>query len=82
METQSDHDRWFQRRQLTATLQIAPMKTDQFLPKLLVICGPTASGKSNLALRLAYELGAEIINADSMQVYRNMDIGTAKPLPD
>ena len=62
--------------------QIAPMKTDKVLPKLLVICGPTASGKSNLALRLAYELGAEIINADSMQVYRNMDIGTAKPLPD
>lgn len=47
--------------------------------KLLVICGPTASGKSDLALRLAAGLGAEIINADSMQVYRGMDIGTAKP---
>jgi tRNA dimethylallyltransferase len=47
--------------------------------KLLVICGPTASGKSELALRLATELGAEIVNADSMQVYRGMDIGTAKP---
>lgn len=55
------------------------MKTDHILPKLLVICGPTASGKSELALRLARELDAEIINADSMQVYRGMDIGTAKP---
>ncbi|HEY3307876.1 MAG TPA: tRNA (adenosine(37)-N6)-dimethylallyltransferase MiaA [Desulfuromonadaceae bacterium] len=49
------------------------------LSKLLVICGPTASGKSDLALALAHELQAEIINADSMQVYRGMDIGTAKP---
>jgi len=48
-------------------------------PKILVICGPTASGKSDLALRLAEQLEAEIINADSMQVYRGMDIGTAKP---
>jgi tRNA dimethylallyltransferase len=47
--------------------------------KLLVICGPTASGKSDLALRLAEQLDGEIINADSMQVYRGMDIGTAKP---
>ena len=47
--------------------------------KILVICGPTASGKSELALRLAGELNAEIVNADSMQVYRGMDIGTAKP---
>jgi len=50
-------------------------------PKLLVICGPTASGKSELAIRLARELDAEIVNADSMQVYRGMDIGTAKPAP-
>ncbi len=48
-------------------------------PKILVICGPTASGKSALALHLAEELDAEIINADSMQIYRGMDIGTAKP---
>ena len=47
--------------------------------KLLVICGPTASGKSELAARLAVHLDAEIVNADSMQVYRGMDIGTAKP---
>ena len=47
--------------------------------KILVIVGPTASGKSDLSLRLALELDAEIVNADSMQVYRGMDIGTAKP---
>lgn len=47
--------------------------------KILVICGPTASGKSELALRLAKALDAEIVNADSMQVYRGLDIGTAKP---
>jgi len=48
-------------------------------PKIVVICGPTASGKSSAALELAQHLGAEIINADSMQVYKYMDIGTAKP---
>ena len=48
----------------------------------MVICGPTASGKSAAALELAQEFGAEIINADSMQVYRYMDIGTAKPSPE
>jgi tRNA dimethylallyltransferase len=47
--------------------------------KLLIICGPTASGKSELALRLAHLLDAEIVNADSMQLYRGLDIGTAKP---
>jgi tRNA dimethylallyltransferase len=56
-----------------------PMKPDNIPPKLLIICGPTASGKSDLALVLARELGAEIVNADSMQIYRGMDIGTAKP---
>ena len=47
--------------------------------KILVICGPTASGKSELAIRLAHLLNAEIVNADSVQVYRGMDIGAAKP---
>src|SRR5687767_1308053 len=47
--------------------------------RLPVICGPTASGKSALALRLAEVTGAAIISADSRQVYRGFDIGTAKP---
>jgi tRNA dimethylallyltransferase len=50
--------------------------------KILIICGPTASGKSDLALRLAHVLDAEIVNADSMQIYRGLDIGTAKPTPE
>jgi len=49
------------------------------LQKILVICGPTASGKSELAVRLAHFLNAEIVNADSVQIYRGMDIGAAKP---
>lgn len=46
--------------------------------KVIVICGATATGKSDLAVSLAQELNSEIINADSMQLYRGMDIGTAK----
>jgi tRNA dimethylallyltransferase len=46
--------------------------------KLIVICGATATGKSDLAVTLAQEIHAEIINADSMQLYKGMDIGTAK----
>lgn len=49
---------------------------------LLVIVGPTATGKSVLAIELAKEHGAEIVNADSRLVYRGMDIGTAKPSTD
>ncbi len=48
---------------------------------LLFLVGPTAVGKSAFALELALELGAEIVAMDSMQVYRGMDIGTAKPSP-
>ena len=47
--------------------------------ELIVLAGPTASGKTALALRLAERLGAEIVSADSQQVYRYFDIGTAKP---
>jgi tRNA dimethylallyltransferase len=47
--------------------------------KVVVIAGPTASGKTMLGVELASALGGEIVNADSMQVYRGMDIGTAKP---
>ena len=49
---------------------------------LVVIGGATATGKSDLAIALAMRIGAEIINADSMQLYRGMDIGTAKVLPE
>jgi tRNA dimethylallyltransferase len=49
---------------------------------LYLLTGPTASGKTALCLRLAIELDAEIISCDSMQVYKGMDIGTAKPSPD
>ena len=45
---------------------------------VIVICGATATGKSDLALSLAEAIGAEIVNADSMQLYKGMDIGTAK----
>lgn len=49
---------------------------------LITILGPTASGKTSLACRLAYSLNSEIISGDSRQVYRNMDIGTGKDLSD
>ena len=48
-------------------------------PKILVIVGPTASGKTRMAVELAQRHNGEVISADSMQIYRTMDIGTAKP---
>ena len=51
-------------------------------PKILVICGPTASGKTALAVELALRHHGEVVSADSMQIYRRMDIGTAKPTPE
>ena len=53
--------------------------TETKRPRVVIILGPTGTGKSRLAIELAEEFGGEIINADSMQVYRYMDIGTAKP---
>ena len=50
--------------------------------KLLVICGPTAAGKTEHALRLAVQWGIPILNADSRQIYRDLPIGTAAPTPD
>ena len=47
-------------------------------PKVIVILGPTATGKSNLAVKLAKKLNGEIISADSRQVYKTLDIGTGK----
>jgi tRNA dimethylallyltransferase len=46
--------------------------------RVVAVVGPTATGKSDLAVALAHELGGEVVNADSMQLYRGMDIGTAK----
>lgn len=54
------------------------MKYDE--PNLLVVLGPTASGKTRLAVQLAYQLQSGVISADSRQVYRHMDIGTGKDL--
>ena len=51
-------------------------------PKLLIVLGPTAVGKSEIALQLAQSINSEIVNADSQQVYRHMDIGTGKPSRD
>lgn len=48
----------------------------------MAIVGPTATGKSDLAVQLAAELGGEVVNADAMQLYRGMDVGTAKLPPD
>ena len=48
-------------------------------PKVIVICGPTASGKTSLGIKLANRINGEIISCDSMQIYKDMDIGTAKP---
>ncbi|WP_239138097.1 tRNA (adenosine(37)-N6)-dimethylallyltransferase MiaA [Actinoplanes regularis] len=47
-------------------------------PRVVTVVGPTAAGKSALSIALAHELGGEVVNADSMQLYRGMDIGTAK----
>ena len=51
-------------------------------PKIIVICGATGIGKTSVGIELAQTLGAEIVSADSMQIYRYMDIGTAKPTPE
>src|SRR5579859_7460028 len=52
------------------------------LPKLVVVLGPTASGKSGLGISLAQRFDGEIVSADSRQVYRGLDIGTAKITPE
>ena len=67
----------------TTTLACSPAKTGHPAPRLGDDCwflsGPTASGKSALAIPLARRLGAEIVSVDSMAVYRGLDVGTAKP---
>jgi tRNA dimethylallyltransferase len=56
--------------------------TEQLNKPILVLAGPTAVGKTDVSILLAQELHAEIVSADSMQIYRGMDIGTAKPSPE
>jgi len=51
-------------------------------PKIIVITGPTATGKTALGIAVATSIAGEVVSADSMQVYKHMDIGTSKPLPD
>lgn len=51
-------------------------------PRLIVIGGPTASGKTAAAVRLCQRIDGEVVSSDSMQIYRGMDIGTAKPFPE
>lgn len=58
------------------------MERNDNAPFVVVICGPTATGKTRLSVELALELNGEIVSADSMQLYRRMDIGTAKASMD
>ncbi|MGX2994134.1 tRNA (adenosine(37)-N6)-dimethylallyltransferase MiaA [Streptomyces sp. JNUCC 64] len=58
------------------------MSTAPPAPRVIAVVGPTAAGKSDLGVFLARELGGEVVNADSMQLYRGMDIGTAKLTPE
>lgn len=55
---------------------------DKTKPIVIVICGPTASGKTALSIELAKKINGEIVSADSMQIYKYMDIGSAKPTKD
>jgi tRNA dimethylallyltransferase len=57
------------------------MTLDSDKPKVVIICGPTAIGKTAVGMELSEKFHGEIVGADSMQVYRHMDIGTAKPTP-
>lgn len=90
MEAETSGTRCAERRRQTRPLRrvfenVALSVQEQFtkqagfgLKKVLVLAGPTGSGKTSISLELAERLGAEIVSADSMQVYRGMDIGTAK----
>ncbi len=59
-----------------------PSDCDAPRPRVLALLGPTAAGKSRLALELARVMPVELVSVDSMQVYRGMDVGTAKPTPE
>jgi len=51
-------------------------------PKVIVVTGPTATGKTRLGAALAKRFSGEVVSSDSMQIYKYMDIGTAKPVPE
>ncbi len=57
------------------------MESKQSKPRTIIICGPTGIGKTSFAIQLAKLFKGEIVGADSMQIYRHMDIGTATPTP-
>jgi tRNA dimethylallyltransferase len=59
-----------------------PIRTHRNLPPIVVLTGPTGSGKTALAVELVERFGGEVVSCDSRQVYRYLDIGTAKPDPD
>lgn len=67
------------RRESPAKKRPLPAAAPLDAPALVVIVGPTASGKTALGIELACELGGEVVSADSQQVYRHLEIGTAKP---
>ena len=64
---------------VTGRVPAAGVCADGDQPPLVIVLGPTASGKSALAVALAERMGGEVLNADSRQIYRGLDIGTAKP---
>jgi len=64
------------------TQRVTQRVTQAVTPPVIAVVGPTATGKTALAVALAHRLGGEVVNADSMQLYRGMDIGTAKPTAD
>ena len=72
---------WQRQQHVCVALQSYAMSNSEKI-RPIVILGPTAGGKSELAIQLACELGGEVIGADSMQIYHHMDAGTAKPSPD
>ncbi|XXX76906.1 tRNA (adenosine(37)-N6)-dimethylallyltransferase MiaA [Sorangium sp. So ce134] len=68
-----------------ASAAVAPLSWEAIAPpspgELLVVVGPTASGKTELAIRLAERFGGEVVSADSVQIYREFDLGSGKPTP-
>lgn len=68
-------------REVSRSLGHCPGENTSSHPRVITVVGPTAAGKSDLGVFLAQQLGGEVVNADSMQLYRGMDIGTAKLTP-